>query len=690
MAVEVKVDVKTWQNQTPKGLYAYIKPTIDNNRYYRCIKEGTTGLTEPFWTVSINSQIIDGTVIWQCTKVIEADFDINSFLPEINQTQDLYLQSKDLLTLVLSENKDIEKNIENKFKDFYQLDDVFLKNIIKEKGYDYISEAKIISQSTLANIYAYLKIIHLLKGTRKGLRLVLDLLGYPYLEKLWYETTFENSVKTWQNNKQILLGSYIKPTVSNNRFYKCTIEGVTGLTEPSWSDVIGSIIIDGSVTWECLEIEVFPEEQPHTANLILQIPFESFTPKTLANLIFFLRSYVYPLINVLAEIDPFIFLSSVSYGSGVGDYYFDYDMNFEVTPIIPSVLAHYSYTENIGIFIADDSEYSNNAIIKPSENSLTTLLRYIYTANTGTSIADITDNANNSSIVTSLTNYLRLRNTYTENIGTSIADNSTNGNTTSIITSFVNSILAHYSYTENTGTSIADDGNLNNDSNIVSTGFLLPRTENIIAKYDLITDALDSSGNSLHGTLGGGASFSGGVLDFGDNDTDYLSIPNSVLNGKTTFSISFWAKIKGLHTTGTLPYNFFFSSANSTVPDTFNVGYKASTKKIAIVLNDILYELGNANTTNVFEDVGFHNFVITRDSAGTVRIYVDKHLLGSATLPSLALVVDSGGLIFNQDQDSVGAGFVTNQSGYLQLKKLLFYDIVLTQNEVNNINTIGF
>lgn len=49
------------------------------------------------------------------------------------------------------------------------------------------------------------------------------------------------------------LGSIVKPTVENGRYFQCTIEGTTGGTEPTWDTVIGNLTVDGGATWEAIQ-----------------------------------------------------------------------------------------------------------------------------------------------------------------------------------------------------------------------------------------------------------------------------------------------------------------------------------------------------------------------------------------------------------------------------------------------------
>lgn len=48
------------------------------------------------------------------------------------------------------------------------------------------------------------------------------------------------------------LGGVVKPTVLNNRHFKCTTTGTTGATEPSWNTTLGGTTSDGSAVWTAI------------------------------------------------------------------------------------------------------------------------------------------------------------------------------------------------------------------------------------------------------------------------------------------------------------------------------------------------------------------------------------------------------------------------------------------------------
>jgi hypothetical protein len=69
--------------------------------------------------------------------------------------------------------------------------------------------------------------------------------------------TDDNWATIWTSVKSYLINQLIRPTSSNGFVFKCLIPGVSGATEPFWPNTIGSIVQDGSITWQCFRTDEF-------------------------------------------------------------------------------------------------------------------------------------------------------------------------------------------------------------------------------------------------------------------------------------------------------------------------------------------------------------------------------------------------------------------------------------------------
>ncbi len=62
-----------------------------------------------------------------------------------------------------------------------------------------------------------------------------------------------DDVSTWVADTVTALGTYIKPTVANTYYYKCTARDTDykthATTQPTWPTTIGATVVDDAVTW---------------------------------------------------------------------------------------------------------------------------------------------------------------------------------------------------------------------------------------------------------------------------------------------------------------------------------------------------------------------------------------------------------------------------------------------------------
>jgi hypothetical protein len=57
------------------------------------------------------------------------------------------------------------------------------------------------------------------------------------------------NVTTWVAGATYALNALVEPTRPNGRYYKATVAGVAGATQPSWPFAAGGTVVDGGVTW---------------------------------------------------------------------------------------------------------------------------------------------------------------------------------------------------------------------------------------------------------------------------------------------------------------------------------------------------------------------------------------------------------------------------------------------------------
>ncbi len=169
-----------------------------------------------------------------------------------------------------------------------------------------------------------------------------------------------------------------------------------------------------------------------------------------------------------------------------------------------------------------------------------------------------------------------------------------------------------------------------------------------------------------------------------DGSNDIVELHNSVLDGKTDVTTTFWMK-----TTNTA-YQAILSGANAAIDNefTFFVRRVSSTQSE--------FWLGTqGRTVQWFFDTdildgNFHHIALVRDQGNQqFELYVDGDSKGVKTedVSNVALNlrpirIDEGGLLVGQDQDSVGGMFDPNQAFEGVLDELRMFNRVLTPEQI--------
>ena len=202
-------------------------------------------------------------------------------------------------------------------------------------------------------------------------------------------------------------------------------------------------------------------------------------------------------------------------------------------------------------------------------------------------------------------------------------------------------------------------------------------TAGLLAFLPFDSDASDESGNGNDGTPIGGATASGELL-LGNNADDMLSLPASVMDGLTDFTFAAWLRLDALRNEG----HEVISGANAVEDNDLVFWYREHTDEWAIGVNN-----GNAalSTDARIEDGQWHHVALTR-SAGQFQLYLDGSASGSAvSQPTDAIEIDPGGLIFGQDQDTVGGNFEADEAWAGAMDNLRIYDRALSAGDIGKL-----
>lgn len=230
------------------GLKIYFKPDTDglftyskleyNHTYY--VKEIESNLITLYYDINLSSQVYfensgSGSHLMYF-KVNPFKFESVTLLPYERGQEELHAKVTELydylIQLESSKPNSFEKiigDISNKYTSYFDLSEDAINELISESGYGYLVDLGInLGTSELAIFYSYLKLIHLLKGTRQGLEFVFQLLGYEASIVEWWENsnispkpmqvlTFDVVIKLI--NQQNLTSEQIKKIRVFTRFY---------------------------------------------------------------------------------------------------------------------------------------------------------------------------------------------------------------------------------------------------------------------------------------------------------------------------------------------------------------------------------------------------------------------------------------------------------------------------------------
>ena len=188
----------------------------------------------------------------------------------------------------------------------------------------------------------------------------------------------------------------------------------------------------------------------------------------------------------------------------------------------------------------------------------------------------------------------------------------------------------------------------------------------------------DLSGLGNNATIAGTSvwnSTNGGQFDFGDvaQTTQYITLPHQAAQSTgSAYTLEFWMKPVSTTTK-------YFCSMASGANDNYYILQQEATY--------LQRYLGSGSIS--YSNNEYLQFCVVRNGSDTGTIYKNGGNATSATNITLINAVSNGGWILNQEQDSVGGGFASNQNYRGSFIVVKLYNRALTPQEIQqNYNAL--
>ncbi|USN88639.1 MAG: DUF2341 domain-containing protein [Candidatus Nomurabacteria bacterium] len=217
-------------------------------------------------------------------------------------------------------------------------------------------------------------------------------------------------------------------------------------------------------------------------------------------------------------------------------------------------------------------------------------------------------------------------------------------------------------------------------NNVWTNGYLaVYHLEEDMAGVSNLNVYQDSTANQYHGddynTSNDKTGLFGKGQEFGDDQNDYLSLPNTVLDGVGDLTTSWWMSTVNGGAQGIVSGAMDNTGAGA---NEYIVWFNSSTN-FQIYYQNAAESFGLSDTITNIDTGNWNYFVSTaEDAIDEVNFYVNG--VGDTENPDpqpiAPLTIANGGLVVGQEQDALGGGFQTTQNFEGQLDELRFADVV--------------
>lgn len=141
--------------------------------------------------------------------------EVNKFISKARRNKELWKKINEMMSYVMT-NAVLElSDVKNKYTDPSQLETETIKEILNELGFSYIVDIMdTITGFEFNTMLSFVQYIGQLKGTRKGLELVLKLMGFDSVIKEWWEDPNDIG-EPWGYEIIVIVDSSFVPDIFN-------------------------------------------------------------------------------------------------------------------------------------------------------------------------------------------------------------------------------------------------------------------------------------------------------------------------------------------------------------------------------------------------------------------------------------------------------------------------------------------
>lgn len=186
----------------------------------------------------------------------------------------------------------------------------------------------------------------------------------------------------------------------------------------------------------------------------------------------------------------------------------------------------------------------------------------------------------------------------------------------------------------------------------------------------------DLSGNAYNASIVGTNAYTAehnGKFDYRgvSQVTDYIVLPSAAAQSTNgSYTLIYWIQPQAVG-------NRFFQSMHDGTNSNYHI------MEITTTIRSY-----NGGSSISFTPNSFLQIALVRDGSDTASMYKNNENSVTSTLVDISTVTN-GGWILNQEQDSVGGRFATDQNAYAAFSIVSLYDRALSQSEIaQNFNAI--